>query len=361
MNTHLDQLPPSGDILAAKQRFKFYAQRGLLKHAVPVAHGGRGDSFQQLVQAHIAVGQECQDTGLVLSLNAHIWGAIFPLLIYGTPAQQQHWLPDLVNGQRIGGHAITEPDSGSDLNALTTYASKTDTGFCLNGCKRYITNTPIADLLIVYAKFGQHLSAFMVKKDDVGAHFTHQTQVNGCATATMGDVTFENCCIPNDRQLGTIDAGALMIQTALELERAFIFAGISGIMHWQLEQVIRYSRKRKVNAKHLAHYQAISHKIADMKVRLDTIRLWLNECARLKDERKRITMVSAQTKLLASEAFLQSSLECIQIMGAHGLAVDNPLSQLVHDAMASRLFSGSSEIQRNIIAALLGVGDGLRT
>ncbi|NOT86362.1 MAG: acyl-CoA dehydrogenase family protein [Methylococcaceae bacterium] len=348
--------PQISDYESARQRLQLQAQQNLFKHAIALEFGGLGDDFQGLVEAHTAVGVQCQDTGLILSINAHLWGAVFPLLIYGTPTQQQHWLPDLLSGQLIGGHAITEPEGGSDLTALTTRASHTVEGFSLNGCKRYITNTPIADVLIIYARLDQQLSAFMVKKDDVGVQFTDQTQVNGCVTATMGDVLLNNCLIPHDRLLGKMGAGAMMIQSALELERAFIFAGISGIMHWQLAEVIGYARERQVQGKPLGSHQAISHKIADMQVRLSTIRLWLNECARLKDAQKRITLVSAQTKLFASEAFMQSSLDAIQIMGARGLEVNNRLAQLVQDALASRLFSGSSEIQRNIIAALLGIG-----
>jgi alkylation response protein AidB-like acyl-CoA dehydrogenase len=367
MNEYPDQLPPltryptSIDLNNAKQRFKFEAHQGLLKHAVPFEFGGLGDNFQNLVRTHSALGLVCKDTGLVLSINAHIWGVLFPLLIYGTPVQQQRWLPDLLSGHCIGGHAITEPAAGSDLNALTTSAIRTEVGFILNGCKRYITNAPIADVLIIYARLDQHLSAFIVEKDDAGAQFTDQPAVSGCATATMGDVRLEQCLIPLDRQLGKTGAGAMMIQNALELERAFIFAGISGIMQWQLAEVIRYSRERHVNGKCLGSLQAISHTLADMQLRLDSLRLWLKECARLKDERKRITLASAQTKLFGSEAFLQSSLDAVQIMGARGLGIDYPLPQLVQDALASRLFSGSSEIQRNIIAALLGVGDAFKT
>ena len=150
----------------------------------------------------------------------------------------------------------------------------------------------------------------------------------------------------------------MMIQQALELERAFIFAGICGVMDWQLDSVIKFSRERKVNGTHLGKNQAISHKVADMKLRLDTIRLWVNECARLKDNNKRITLASAQTKLFAAEAFLQSSLDAVHILGSSALIVDSPMTRLVSDALSSRLFSGSSEIQKNIIAALLGTGEG---
>ena len=145
-----------------------------------------------------------------------------------------------------------------------------------------------------------------------------------------------------------------MIQLALEHERAFIFAGITGAMHWQLQRAIGYARSRPAGSGYLAGMQAVTHRIADMQLRLDTTRLWIRECARLLDDGKRITLASAQAKLYASEAFLQSSLDAAHILGASGL--EGELPGLVHDAMAGRLLSGSSEIQKNIIAAMLGLG-----
>jgi alkylation response protein AidB-like acyl-CoA dehydrogenase len=342
----------------AKQRLQKHAKKGLFQHAVPEQYGGLNTPFSKLVSAHQDLGSCSQDTGLILSINAHLWGSVFPILNYGTEQQKQTWLPGLINGEIIGGHAITEPQAGSDLNALTSSAKQNKSGFVLNGHKRFITNTPIADLLVVYARLDDKLSAFLVQKDDKGAEFSDSPSVTSCASATMGDVILNNCKIPTTRQLGKTGMGSNMIQQALELERAFIFAGISGIMHWQLNEVIRYSRERKVNGVHLGKNQAISHKIAEMKLRLDTISLWVSECARLKDVKQRITLASAQTKLFCSEAFLQSSLDAAHILGASGLMPDSLMPTFVNDAMASCLFSGSSEIQKNIIAALSGTGDG---
>ncbi len=355
------QIPPMGNALASKHRLQYCAAKNLLKHAIATEFGGLGDNFQALVAAHFALGKSCQDTGLVLSINAHLWGAVFPVLRYGCAEQQTTWLPALLAGDIIAGHAITEPQAGSDLNALTTHAGKTQTGFVLNGQKRFITNTPIADMMIVYAKLDHKLSAFIVRADDLGANFTDASQVDGCASATMGDIILQDCQLPHNRLLGKAGAGNMMIQSALELERAFIFAGINGIMHWQLQQIIQYSRKRRVENTHLGHKQAISHKIADMKLRLDSSLLWVNECARLKDNNKRISLASAQTKLFAADAFLQSSLDAVHIMGASGLMATQKMAVLVQDAMASRLFSGSSEIQKNMIAALLGTGSGYKS
>ncbi|MCF7971819.1 MAG: acyl-CoA dehydrogenase family protein [Methylococcaceae bacterium] len=357
---NFQHLPPCGDINASKNRLHYCTEQGLLRHAVATELHGHGDGFQALVKAHLNLGKHCQDTGLILSLNAHIWGSIFPLILYGNATQKQAWLPSLLSGELIAGHAITEPQAGSDVNALTTTAVATESGFILNGHKRFITNTPIADALLIYAKLDGKLSGFLVKKTDSGAHFDDQPSVTGCASATMGDVILQDCLIPLDRQLGKTGAGGMMIQNALELERAFIFAGIIGIMQWQLEQVVQFSRQRLSNGLHLGANQAISHKIAEMQCRVDTCLLWVNECARLKDTGKRISLASAQTKLIASEAFLQSSLDAVQIFGASGLLKENKMLGLVQDAMASRLFSGSSEIQKNIIAALIGTGAGYK-
>ena len=356
----MDKLPCEGDAAASRQRFFYCASQGFLKHAIPVNRGGNGNCFSDLVNAHEILGKDCKDSGLLLSINAHLWGALFPLLNYGTARQQETYIHKLLNGLLVGGHAITEQQAGSDLNALAMTAVHTEEGFLLNGHKRFITNTPIADLLIVYARLDNKLSAFIVQCDDEGASFLDSPQVSGCQSATMGDVILKNTLIPHSRQLGKTGAGNMMIQQALELERAFVFAGICGVMEWQLDSVIKFSRERKVNGTHLGKNQAISHKIADMKLRLDTTRLWVNACARLKDNNKRISMVSAQTKLFAAEAFLQSSLDAVHILGSSALITDSPMARLVSDALASRLFSGSSEIQKNIIAALLGTGEGYK-
>lgn len=356
----MNNLPPKGGVEASKQRLIYSAEQGIFKHAIPDKLGGQGESFADLVVAHEKLGKQCLDSGLLLSINAHLWGAIFPLINYGNEQQQSIYLAKLLSAETIAGHAITEPQAGSDLSALETVVENTSEGLLINGHKRFITNTPIADLLIIYARLDNKLSAFIVHADDPGVDFLDNPAVMGCKTATMGDVMLDNCLIPNSRQLGKTGAGNMMIQQALELERAFIFAGLSGVMDWQLQTVIKYSRQRRVNGQHLGKNQAISHRIADMKLRLDTIRLWVNECARLKGNNKRITLASAQTKLMAAEAFLASSLDAVHILGGSGLLEENTMAGLVNDALASRLFSGSSEIQKNIIAALMGTGEGFK-
>lgn len=338
------------------QNFHAWGQRKLLGQAIPAEYGGNGKGFAELAVAHEQLGREVADTGQVLALNAHVWGALFPILNHGSEPQHRSWLPGLLSGETIGGHAITEPQAGSDLQGLQASAKPEKRGFRLTGQKRYITNAPYADILVIYAYLEEGLSAFIVHRDDPGASFLDQPSVNACETAGMGDVLLENCHLPADRLLGSPGNGPLMVQQALELERAFVFAGICGIMENLLTEVIRFSRRRKVGNQPLAHKQTIAHRVADMRTRLDTTRLWVQRCAHLKDSGKRITLASSQTKLLGAEAFLQFTLDAVQIFGAAGLEQDQPAQRLVRDAMASRLFSGTSEVQKNIIAAMLGLG-----
>ena len=336
------------------------AKQGLFRHAIPSSYGGYNDNFVALIQAHEKLGGDCHDTGTILSINAHLWGAVFPVLHHGSAEQKQNILPALIDGKLIAGHAITEPQSGSDLGSMQGIATATTQGFRISCHKRYITNAPIADFVVVYVRVENDLCAFIVRSDDPGVCITDSPAVSACVTAPMGDVILNDCLVSDDRLLGKFGAGSFILQQAMELERAFIFAGILGVMAWQLEEVIEYSRQRMVGGNPLGHKQSIYHRIADMKTRLDSVRLWVQHCAALKDKGQRLTLASAQTKLFAGEAFLQSSLDAVQIFGASGLVEENSISQLVQDAMASRLFSGSSEIQKNIIAALLGTGESYR-
>jgi len=349
--------PPDDDSLpSARTRFLACATSGLLRHAVDEQYGGLGDTFQALSESHAELGLRTRDPGLLLAINAHLWGVVFPLLRFGTAEQKQDWLPGLLGGEQIGGHAITEPQAGSNIQAMAATAAAASDGYRLQGHKRYITNAPLADVLVVYAKEAgaTSLSAFLVRHDDPGVEFSHSIGIKGCATATIGDVVLSDCHLPAERLLGRDGAGAVMIQLALEHERAFVFAGMTGVMSWQLQRVIEYARTRRAGSGSLAGLQSVTHRIADMQLRLETTRLWIRECARLLDDGRRITLASAQAKLYASEAFLQSSLDAVHLMGASGLKGELP--GLVHDAMAGRLLSGTSEIQKNIIAAMLGLG-----
>ena len=345
------------DCQTFKAELNELAKSGFFRHALPADVGGLGDGFSDLLSHHYQLGNSHRNAGFILAVNAHLWGAVFPIFLYGDALQRTLWLPKLMSGDWLAGHAITEPGCGSDVQAMQCEARLEGVNFVLNGEKKYITNVPFAECLVVYAKLKGKISAFLLSSKDSGCHFSDDASLDACRGSVTGSVYLNDCRLNANRLLGKPGAGSAMIQKALEYERAFVFAGIAGIMEWQLQEVIRYSRSRQSGGVHLGRHQAISHRIADMKLRLDTLLLWLNECARLCDTGKRLTLVSSQTKLYAAEAFLQSSLDAVQIFGAKGLETPSTMLELVQDALAGRLFSGSSEMQKNLIAALLGTGE----
>lgn len=336
------------------KKLKLVASYDVFKHAIEQKYNGLGTCFKNLITIHRKLGNLSLDTSLILSVNAHLWGAIFPIYYFGTSEQKSSYLKPLMSGMLIGGHAITETQAGSNVSLMKANAYNSGEFFIINGTKKYITNCPIMDIVIVYVKTVEGISAIIIEKQDEGVSFNNSHTVTGFLNAPIGEVIFANCKVPTNRLLGLNGAGQVLIQKALELERAFIFAGILGIMEWQLEEVIKYSKKREIVA-HLSLYdmQSINHKIAEISMKLRTMELWLNKCAELKDKHLRITMESAYTKLFCSEAFLYSSIEIAHIFGAFGLEVDQPFSQFVLDGLASIILSGSSELQKNIISSLL--------
>lgn len=336
------------------QKLKLAGSYGIFKHAIEQKYGGLGNQFKDLINAHKSLGHFSLDTSLILSVNAHLWGAVFPIYYFGTNDQKNKYLKALVDGEIIGGHAITEAKAGSNISLMEATACSSKEFFIINGLKKYITNCPITDIIVVYVKIEEGFNAVIIEKQDKGVSFNRSHTVTGFPNAPIGEIIFDNCKVPSNRLLGQAGAGQMLIQKALELERAFIFAGILGIMQWQLDEVLKYSKQRRINTtSSIYDMQVISHKIAEISMKFRTIELWLNECAELKDKNLRITIESAYTKLFSSEIFLQSSIEIAHIFGAFGLEIDQPFSQFVLDGLAATIFSGSSEIQKNIISSLL--------
>ena len=337
------------------QRLRLCARAGVLRHAIPKEHGGYGDTFVNLCEIHEELGGIILDNSLLLSLNAHIWGAIFPIINFGSIEQQSEYLEILLNGSYIGAQAMTEPDVGSDVASMKTMVEKVDGGYIINGHKKYITNAPIADLIVVYARDGDGFSAYLVSPMDKGVR-AFNLNMDGFFSSAIGEVILKDCFIPESRILGKTGSGMSILQKTLELERAFIFSGIVGVMKKHFEIIVSRTHRRKSHDKPLIKNQAISHKIAEMSLMLETIRLWVYKCAKMKDENQRIGLASSYVKLCASEFCLKYYLDIVQAFGALGLDEPYKLSQLVLDALAGRLMSGSSEIQKNIISSLIGSG-----
>ncbi len=321
--------------------------------------GSEADPLTTIVALE-ALGYGCRDNGLLFSLNAHIWSCEIPILTSGTEAHKQHYLTKLCRGEWIGGNAMSEPDSGSDAFSLKTTARKVGDRYILNGGKVFATNAPVADVMIVYATVdrskGQYgVTAFLVERGFPGYSVSRKTEKMGLRTSPMGEIFLDDCEVPAENCLGREGAGAAIFTHSMEWERSFILASAVGTMGRLLETCVQYAKQRKQFGKPIGKFQLVASKIVDMKMRLETARLLLYRLAWLKQRGQPALMEAALAKLYVSECWTQSCLDAIQLHGGYGYMSEFELERELRDALGSKLYSGTSEIQRQIVAQFLGL------
>ncbi|MEZ4729014.1 MAG: acyl-CoA dehydrogenase family protein [Caldilineaceae bacterium] len=355
------------DVIARDQQgemsrdlWKKCADFGLLGLAVPEQYGGADVDILTTMLVMEGFGYGCRDNGLCFALNAQMWSVQHPILTFGTEAQKQKYLPQLCNGELIGAHGMSEADSGSDAYSLRTQATRVNDGYVLNGAKMFVTNAPIADLAVVFAtvdpaqKSGG-VTAFLVEKGTPGFSVSRDIAKMGLRTAPMGELLLTDCFVPAENRLGPEGAGTAIFNSSMEWERSCILGSHIGAMERQLELCIRYARTRRQFGQAIGKFQSVANRIAEMKMRLETARLLLYKVAWLKKRGKSAVMEAALAKLYLSECFVQSSLDAIRTHGGYGYMTEFEIERDLRDAIGGILYSGTSDIQRLIIARLLGL------
>jgi alkylation response protein AidB-like acyl-CoA dehydrogenase len=336
------------------------ARLGLQGLPVPAAYGGVDASATTITAALDGLGYGCADNGLIFSLGAQMWACELPLVHFGTEEQKQRYLPAMCDGSLIAAHAMTEPESGSDAFSLKTTASGTDDGWLLNGSKTFASNAPESDVFIVFATTDRRLgfaglSAFVVERDTPGLDVGRPFSKMGLRTSHLSELFFSDCRVPAAGLLGRAGAGMVIFNRSMLWERSLILAPAVGTMRRQLERSLAYGREREQFGRPIGEFQAISHRLADMKLRLETSHLMLYRMAALLDDGSATDLDAALTKLHLSECFVQSSLDALQIHGGYGYVTETGVERDVRDALAGKIYSGTSEMQRNLIATHLGM------
>jgi alkylation response protein AidB-like acyl-CoA dehydrogenase len=283
-----------------------------------------------------------------------------PIHRFGTEEQKQKYLPGMCDGSLIAVQGMTEPDSGSDAYSLSTTVTDHGDHYTLNGSKTFITNAPVADVFIVFATIDRSkgwagLCALIVERDTPGLSVGSNFHKMGLRTSPMSELIMDDCHIPKENLLGKHGSGMMIFNHSIEWERACILASTIGTMERQLQSCIEYARNRKQFGQPIGKNQAVSHRIVDMKLRLETARLLLYQLGWKIDQGHRIALEASMVKLHLSEAYLQNSLDAVQIHGASGYMAETLVEHDVRDAVASRIYSGTNEIQKNIIAQHLGL------
>ena len=336
------------------------ARFGVLGLPVPSEYGGMGLGIKEVIAVMEGLGYGARDQGLLFSINAHLWTNTLPILTYGTEEQKRKYLPGLCNGELIGANAASEPDAGSDIFAMRTRAERRGDCYVLNGTKTFVSNAPVAKLFVVYATVGADLgpmgiTAFVIERDTPGLKVTRAIEKMGLRTSPMAEITLEDCTIPAASRLGREGRGVGVFEASMEWERGCILANYLGVMRRQLEGCIDYARTRKQFGQPIGKFQSVANRVVDMKVRLDTCRPLVYRIGWLKAQNKPATVEAAVAKLYVAQALIASCQDAIQIFSGYGYTVEQGLERELRDAIASTLYSGTSEIQRNLIAKGLGL------
>lgn len=355
-----DVVHRDAEAVFSREAWTALAMLGIQGLPIPREHGGGGADPLTFTVAMEALGYGCGDSGLLFALGAQICSVEAPLVRFGTPEQKARYLPSLCDGSMIGAHAMSEPGSGSDAFNLATTAERRGDHYVLNGSKRFVTIGPLADLIVVFAKTTPTggfagTSAFLVDRGSPGLVVGPPVAKMGLRTVPFCELAFDDCAVPAECLLGTPGAGFAIFNHSMEWERSHIFAGPLGVMQRQLERAIAFARERRQFGKPIASFQAVAHRIVDLELRVRTSRLLLYELAWRRSHGLPAGMESAMAKLWVSEAFLASSLDVLFVHGGLGYLSESGLERDVRDAVGGCIYSGTSDIQRNLIAARLGL------
>jgi alkylation response protein AidB-like acyl-CoA dehydrogenase len=308
------------------------------------------------------LGEGCKDLGLLFSISAHLWTVVMPIVEFGNEDQKDRYLTGLTDGTLIGGNGSSEPGAGSDVFSMTTRAVEDGDFFVLNGSKVFTTNAPVANVFLCYAtidpQYGMGgITAFLVDRDTPGFTIGPPSKKMGLRTSPMAELAFEDCRIPKRNVVGRVGRGGQAFECSMKWERSFILASSVGTMQRRLEKCLQYANERKQFGKRIGKFQLVSSRIVDMKLRLETSRFLLHKAAWLIDHgsEPQNRLGAAMAKLYISEAFVQSGLDAVQIYGGYGYMTEFEVERELRDAVGGRLYSGTSEIQRMIIARELGL------
>lgn len=330
--------------------------------AVPEELGGRG--LDPLTTACVLeqFGYSCDDAGLVFSICAHLLATSVPVAAFATDEQKSRWFPALCDGSTVAVNGMTEPGAGSDINALQTRAERDGDHWLINGHKALATNGPVGDVAVVFAvtdpeaPLSDRLTPFIVPMDSPGIEKLDPYRPMGHRTTPLGEFVMKDVRVDESAILGgRIGAGMAMFTHAMNWERTCLFAAHAGTMRRLLDLAIKRAKTRRQFDAPIGSFQGISHKIADMKVRTDAARLLTYHAASRLEIARDVALDASVAKTFVSEAWIDNARDLMQIHGGSGYLEQSGPERHLRDALGSTLYSGTNEIQRNIIAAWLGI------
>ena len=339
--------------------WKRLAEQGYTGIAIPEEYGGSGGDFLMAALVARAIGRA--NSGISMSYGAHLNLCAHNILRNGTEAQKERYLPRLAMAEMIGGLGLTEPNAGSDAMGIQTTARETSGGYLLNGTKVFITNGPIADVLIVYAKTrpeagSRGITAFIFETKTPGFSVARKLQKLGMHGSPTGELVFEDAFVPQENVLGKVNKGYKVVMSGLDLERAYYAVSMVGGIEAALEQSLKYAKERYQFGQPIANFQLVQAKLADMYTDLEAARLMAHRCMWLAQQGKRVSKEAAAALLFCARAAMRAADQNLQIHGGWGYLTDFEAERMWRNAKLGEIGAGTNEIRQLLIAReLLGM------
>jgi isovaleryl-CoA dehydrogenase len=355
------EVAPLAAVIDREERFPIEswqrgAELGLLGIAAPEEYGGTDLGLTEMCLVGEELAAVCVSTAATLLHQADL--VIGRFVRHGTPEQQARWLPGLCDGSIVGALAITEPDAGSDALAMRTTARRTSDGYVLNGTKTFITNGPVADLAVVYARIDRPeggLGLFLVEDGTPGFAKSRKFSKMGWRGSPTGELTFDDCQVPEQHLIGSEGEGRAILFAGLNSERVVIAAECVGLARGALDAAVKYAGERRQFGQRIGDFQMIQQKLADMYAELQAVASLTYRAAELADRGRApdLTLMASSCKLLAGDLAMKATTEAVQVFGGYGYIDEFPVERYMRDAKLMQIGGGTSEIMRMLIARRL--------
>ena len=334
------------------------AKLGMMGIYFPKEYGGAGGDVLSYAITVEELAKVCGTTAVIVSAHTSLCCA--PIFEHGTEEQKRKYLPDLCSGRKLGAFGLTEPNAGTDASGQQTTAVLDGDHYVLNGSKCFITNGSVADTFVVFAmtdpKMGNRgISAFIVEKGFKGFSQGKHEKKMGIRGSSTCDLIFEDCIVPKENLLGKEGAGFKIAMQTLDGGRIGIAAQALGIGEGAVQEAIKYTSERVQFKKRISAFQNTQFQLADMHTRMQAAQFLVYNAALKKQAHERCSMEAAMAKLFAAEAASDVTRRAVQLFGGYGYTREYPVERMMRDAKITEIYEGTSEVQRMVIAANLGV------
>jgi butyryl-CoA dehydrogenase len=334
------------------------AKMGMMGIPFPVEYGGFGSTYLAYVATCEEIAKYCASTSVMVSVHHSL--CCSPILQFGTEEQKKKFLPPLLSGEKLGAFGVTEPSAGSDAANQQTTAVDAGDYWLLNGAKIFITNGYYADTYFIAAmtdKEQRHrgISAFIVEKGTPGFTFGTKEKKLGIRGSATYELVFTDCKIPKENLLGELGKGFKIAMVTLDGGRLGIAAQAIGIAQGTIDNCVKYVTEHMDGEKRISQLQNTQFELADMQTKVDAARLLVYRTAQAKQDNEPYGQFAAMAKLFASETAMSVTKRCVQLAGYDGLSRKYPFERFMRDAKITEIYEGTSEVQRMVISAGMGV------